>query len=161
MNTWTSYPRPQLKRDGYLILNENWKCNGQDIRMPFPPQSSLSGFEGEVPDVLFYETEFFVPEKMTKQKLLLHFGAVDQIAEVTLNGTYLGKHEGGYLPFSFDITKIVKQGSGNHLEVKVTDTLDHKYPYGKQTKKRGGMWYTPVSGIWQPVWLTREKESCW
>ena len=158
MSTWNSYPRPQLKRDGYYILNENWTCNGQTIRMPFAPQSRLSGYEGEVSDVLVYETDFSVPEKMTKKRFLLHFGAVDQVAEVWLNGTFLGKHEGGYLPFTFEVTRVLRRGKANHLKVKAVDTLDHKYPYGKQTKKRGGMWYTPVSGIWQPVWLENVPE---
>ena len=82
----------------------------------------------------------------------MHFGAVDQIAEVWLNDTYLGEHVGGYLPFTFDVSNIAKEG-GNLLRVRVTDNLDTELAYGKQRKKRGGMWYTPISGIWQPVWL--------
>ena len=82
----------------------------------------------------------------------MHFGAVDQIAEVWLNGTYLGEHAGGYLPFTFDVTDIAAEGS-NVLRVRVTDELDIGLAYGKQRKKRGGMWYTPISGVWQPVWL--------
>ena len=150
---WGSYPRPQMKREKYKILNGIWKCNGRDILVPFPPQSELSGYEGPVEEVLVYETSFVVPEDFTKERILLHFGAVDQIGEVWLNEQFLGKHEGGYLPFTFDITEAVLRKGENHLRVKATDTLDLKYPYGKQCKKRGGMWYTPVSGIWQTVWM--------
>ncbi len=150
---WRSHPRPQMKRDNYEILNGTWTCNGQEIQVPFPPQSVLSGFQGEAPDVLKYEAAFLIPEDFTKDRILLHFGAVDQIAEVWLNGHYLGRHEGGYLPFSYDITDVANWTGGNLVIVRVTDTLDLKYPYGKQCKKRGGMWYTPVSGIWQTVWL--------
>ncbi len=150
---WSSYPRPQMKREQYKILNGNWKCNGKDILVPYPPQSELSGYEGPVEDVLEYETVFVIPEDFTKERVLLHFGAVDQIAQVWVNGTFVGKHEGGYLPFTFDITEVVVRSGENRLFVKATDTLDLKYPYGKQCKKRGGMWYTPVSGIWKTVWL--------
>ena len=152
-NTWTSYPRPQMKRAGYVILNGLWRCNGKDILVPFPPQSEASGYQGEVEDVLEYELDFEIPADFTKERILLHFGAVDQIAEVWLNDVFLGKHAGGYLPFSFDMTEAVCKEGRNHLRVKATDTLDKRYPYGKQTKKRGGMWYTPVSGIWQTVWM--------
>lgn len=150
---WSSYPRPQMRREQYKILNGNWKCNGKDILVPYPPQSELSGYEGPVKDVLEYETVFVIPEDFTKERVLLHFGAVDQIAQVWINGTFVGKHEGGYLPFTFDITEVVVRSGENRLFVKATDTLDLNYPYGKQCKKRGGMWYTPVSGIWKTVWL--------
>ena len=153
MTNWVSHPRPQMKRELYKILNGIWKCNGKDIRVPFPPQSDLSGYEGVVEDILEYETVFEIPEEFTKERILLHFGAVDQICEVWVNEYYVGEHKGGYLPFSFDITEEVKRTGINQLRVKATDTLDLKYPYGKQRKKRGGMWYTPVSGIWQTVWL--------
>ena len=86
------------------------------------------------------------------RRILLHFGAVDQVAEVFLNGCLIGRHEGGYLPFCFDVTEYVKEGT-NRIVVKAKDTLSALYPYGKQRKARGGMWYTPVSGIWQSVWM--------
>ncbi|MBR5360979.1 MAG: glycoside hydrolase family 2, partial [Lachnospiraceae bacterium] len=90
-------------------------------------------------------------------RVLLHFGAVDQICDVSIDGKNVGHHEGGYLPFTFDITDRVTAPSaaeGAHiLQVHITDKLDLKYPYGKQSKKPGGMWYTPVSGIWQTVWI--------
>ena len=150
---WQEYPRPQMRRDKYCLLNGTWKCNGSDILVPFAPQAPLSGYRKKVDDTLVYEKTFVVPEDFTKERILLHFGAVDQIATVWLNGEKLGSHEGGYLPFSFDISKAVKRDGENHLKVEVIDTLSKDYPYGKQTKKRGGMWYTPVSGIWQTVWM--------
>ena len=150
---WQEYPRPQMKRDNYCLLNGTWKCNGSDILVPFAPQAPLSGYGKKVDDKLVYEKTFSIPKDFTKEKILLHFGAVDQIATVWLNGKKLGSHEGGYLPFSFDITNAVKRDGENLLKVEVIDTLSKDYPYGKQTKKRGGMWYTPVSGIWQTVWL--------
>ena len=156
-DAWQVYPRPQMKREGWHILNGEWKLNGKKIRMPFPPQAFLSGFSGEVGNQLTYEKEFVILDSFTKERILLHFGAVDQLATVYVNGKEVGYHEGGYLPFSCDITNAVREGS-NSLVVKVVDTLSKDYPYGKQKKKRGGMWYTPVSGIWQTVWLENVPE---
>ena len=153
--SWNSYPRPQLKRKEWINLKEGWKLDGDEIRMPFPPQSTLSGYGKQVGTYLEYTCDFKM-ELQQKKRTLLHFGAVDQIAEVYLNGIPLGHHKGGYLPFSFDVTEHVKEE--NHLVVKVTDDLSHLYPYGKQRKDRGGMWYTPVSGIWQQVWLEQVPE---
>lgn len=154
--SWTAYPRPQLKRQNWVNLNEGWRLNGSAIRMPFPPQSALSGYGKRVGTCLEYTCDFKLAPQEHK-RTILHFGAVDQIAEVFLNGTRLGKHEGGYLPFSFDITSSMQQE--NHLVVKVIDKLSHRYPYGKQRKNRGGMWYTPVSGIWQTVWYEEVPET--
>lgn len=151
-DSWAQYPRPQMRRDSFISLNQGWELDGQNIRLPFPPQSVLSGYGGKVPNYMNYSRKFRFSREGKKGRILLHFGAVDQVAEVFLNGCCLGKHEGGYLPFSFDITEAVSEGS-NELLVKVKDTLSVYYPYGKQRKKRGGMWYTPVSGIWQSVWM--------
>ena len=156
---WQEYPRPQMRRDKYCLLNGTWKCNGSDILVPFAPQASLSGYGKKVDDKLVYEKTFAIPKDFNKEKILLHFGAVDQIATVWVNGEKLGSHEGGYLPFSLDITKVVKRDGENQLKVEVIDTLSKDYPYGKQTKKRGGMWYTPVSGIWQTVWLEEVPDT--
>ena len=156
---WQSYPRPQLKRDSYVILNGIWKLDGKDIEIPFAPQSRLSGYEGFVGDLLVYETVFSIPESWKKDRVLLHFGAVDQVCEVYVNSIQVGKHEGGYLHFAFDITDALKNEGTNTLKVNVVDTLDRKYPYGKQCKKRGGMWYTPISGIWQTVWMEKVPAS--
>jgi len=158
-NPWNVYPRPQMKRESFSILSDNWTLNGVPIRVPFPPQSSLSGYGKKVGSKLIYETVFTIPTDFQKKRILLHFGAVDQIAEVYVNGELAGTHEGGYLPFTFDITERVHRNEENQLEVRVTDRLNRKYPYGKQCKKRGGMWYTPVSGIWQNVWLENVPET--
>ena len=156
---WQEYPRPQMRRNKYCLLNGTWKCNGSDILVPFAPQATLSGYGKKVDDKLVYEKTFVIPKDFDKEKILLHFGAVDQIATIWVNGEKVGSHEGGYLPFSFDITKVVKRDGENQLKVEVIDTLSKDYPYGKQTKKRGGMWYTPVSGIWQTVWLEEVPDT--
>ncbi|MBQ9983455.1 MAG: hypothetical protein IJP29_02590 [Lachnospiraceae bacterium] len=150
---WTSHPRPQFKRKQFHILKDNWTLNSQSICIPFPPQSSLSGYQGVVPEELIYECTFSVPKSFREKRVLLHFDAVDQIAEVYVNDTLVGANEGGYLPFTFDITHEVNRYGENTLKVIATDTLDHNYPYGKQTKHPKGMWYTAVSGIWQSVWI--------
>jgi len=151
MSWTTEYPRPQLRRESFISLNGVWKLNGLEINVPFPPQSKLSGFSGDTDDIL-YTCSFVTPEHSGSERVILHFGAVDQIAEVYINSRKAASHEGGYLPFSADITDALN-GSENELRVTVTDRLDHTYPYGKQKKNRGGMWYTPVSGIWQSVWM--------
>ncbi len=156
---WTKHPRPQFKRDNYYILGGTWKLNGQDILLPFAPEAALSGYKGKLGKKLIYEKVFRLEKTYQKERFLLHFGAVDQLADVWLNDVYLGSHEGGYLPFEFDVTKELYKEGENHLKVVVTDSLSNKYPYGKQTKKRGGMWYTPVSGIWQNVWLENVPDT--
>lgn len=159
---WNQYPRPQLQRDSFYSLNGIWKLNGKEILVPFPPQAQLSGYRGRVGSSLEYTKEFSLPEDMSVRQgadsILLHFGAVDQVAEVYLNGHLLGRHEGGYLPFTFDVTEQVNRNGANRLTVKARDTLSPRYPYGKQRRARGGMWYTPVSGIWQSVWLEQVPE---
>ena len=148
---WSTYPRPQFKRESYFCLNGIWQCNGKDILIPFPPQAKLSRYVGHIGAHLTYEKHFSLPPDFVKDRVLLHFGAVDQVADIYINGKKIAHHEGGYLPFEADITDYLKEE--NELLVKVTDHLSLRYPYGKQKKKRGGMWYTPVSGIWQTVWL--------
>ena len=168
---WNEYPRPLLKRDSFLCLNGEWDfcvCSAKNptpqydktIIVPFAPQSFLSGVKELVKDsdIVFYRRSFSLPEGFKKDKVILRFGAVDQFAEVRVNGMLLGSHVGGYDPFSFDITNCLKEE--NVLEVKVKDELDkHILPYGKQKHKRGGMWYTPVTGIWQTVWLESVPEQ--
>ena len=153
MNSYdTYYPRPLLKRDSFFSLNGTWTLNGKDIEIPFPPESELSGYKGDL-GTLHYEKTFTLPESFygKDDKVILHFGAVDQICDVWLNGIHLIRHEGGYLPFSVEITDHLKEE--NQLVVEAVDTLDYFYPYGKQSKDPKGMWYTPVSGIWQSVWI--------
>ena len=157
------HPTPQFMRSGYLSLNGEWDfclnesavCSeyNEKILVPFCPESSLSGIERAVLpcNYMHYRKTFTVPEGFG-ERIVLHFGAVDQTSEIMLNGVLLGKNEGGYIPFSFDVTDVITKGE-NELIVVAKDSLDHKYPYGKQKYKRGGMWYTPVSGIWQSVWL--------
>jgi len=148
-----------MKRETYMILDENWKLNGYPIRVPFPPQAMLSEYAHKGGKELEYETFFTIPDSLDKDRFLLHFGAVDQEAEVWLNGERIGSHEGGYLEFSFDVTDTLKRNVQNHLRIKATDALSKVYPYGKQCRKRGGMWYTPVSGIWQNVWIENVPTS--
>ncbi|MBQ9081218.1 MAG: glycoside hydrolase family 2 [Clostridia bacterium] len=163
---WSEYPRPLLKRDSYFSLNGKWEFAVKDssdeatrfekrILVPFPPESVLSGIDCVHPEkhVLLYRRTFTLPDGFLKERVLLHFGGVDQVAKVFLNGQPVGSHVGGYIPFSLDITEYLLPKE-NTVTVEVTDTLsDFLLPYGKQSRNRGGMWYTPVSGIWQSVWL--------
>ena len=143
-----TYPRPQFKRDSFLNLNGKWDCG---VVVPFPLK--------DIEEFSYY-TSFSIPENFIKDRVFLNFGAVDQIAKVYIDDQFVGEHEGGYTPFSFDITDFVigdnATGSvcAHKLQVDIVDHLNHKYPYGKQKKNRGGMWYTPVSGIWQTVWFS-------
>ncbi len=172
----TAYPRPRMVRERWASLNGTWQFElslprsmtvpggdpddyGVEIHVPYPPESELSGvnypFGDE--DVRFYRTAFALPDDFAG-RILLHFGAVDQVADVFLNGHRLGRHEGGYTHFSFDITEVLEEV--NDLIVRVEDKLDECiFPYGKQKHKRGGMWYTPVSGIWQTVWVEAVPEN--
>ena len=155
---WQVYPRPQLKRDSYVNLNGLWELAAEDyqgqILVPFCPESQLSGVGKHFPDgsVITYRRNFGLPEDFNRGRVLLHFGAVDQIADIYVNQIHIGSHTGGYESFCFDITDALRRE--NTLEVRVIDDLrSHVLPYGKQVLNRGGMWYTPVSGIWQTVWL--------
>ena len=161
------YPRPIMERAKWENLNGLWnyairpqadakpdKFDGK-ILVPFAVESSLSGVMKNLgkEDALWYEREFTVPAEWKGQKVLLHFGAVDWSAQVWVNGKEIGTHTGGYAPFSFDISEALKDGS-NTLVVKVLDGTDQSYqPRGKQVNNPNGIWYTPVSGIWQTVWL--------
>lgn len=143
-----------------FMLDEGWTLNGQPIRVPYPPQSAASGWKGPVPQRLRYVCVFRLPSGFPAEgrRVFLHFGAVDQTCRVSLNGEALGAHEGGYLPFRLDTRGLLRPGE-NTLEVLAEDSLSHLYPYGKQSKKPHGMWYTPVSGIWQNVYLESVPET--
>ena len=161
---WQEYPRPQLRRDSFLCLNGWWQLRfGGDpwerILVPYPPESQLSGVgRGPQPgQTLTYRRDFSLPKGFLRDRVLLHFGAVDQICRVWVNGAAVGSHQGGYLPFHFDITHLLRPV--NTLVVEVEDPMDPDLPYGKQRPKRGGMWYTGVSGIWQTVWLESVPEN--
>jgi len=166
---WKIYPRPQLRRDSYVNLNGIWDFTVSEkeaisafdkkINVPFCPESLLSGLKMDVKpgSYLFYRRHF----SMQKQtgRLLLRVGAADQIADIYVNQIHVCHHEGGYDSFTADITDSLKEE--NELLIRVRDDLkDQTFPYGKQTLKRGGMWYTPVSGIWQTVWLEWVPETC-
>lgn len=159
-----------MRRDSFYSLNGAWSLAFSPKReiptdfpltanVPFPPESALSGVTEtrKQNELLYYKRTFRLPEGFQKAKTLLHFGAVDQVVTVVLNGSPVATHEGGYLPFSVDITPYLEDE--NTLVLAVEDTLNHDYPYGKQRVKRGGMWYTPVSGIWQSVWLESYPEG--
>lgn len=167
--SWEEYPRPQMKRKSYISLCGDWKLSVLkknektplgNITVPYPPESRISGINRPLAknEQYVYNRNFTLPDDFNKGHVILHFGAVDCFADVRINGTPAGGHNGGYLPFSFNITKLLKTGE-NLIEVYVTDKLNTEYAYGKQSRKRGGMWYTPISGIWQAVWLESVPES--
>ncbi|MBR4421227.1 MAG: glycoside hydrolase family 2, partial [Erysipelotrichaceae bacterium] len=111
MNSYDNYyPRPLLKRDSFLSLNGTWSLNGKPIEVPFAPEAEASSFEGELHGLHYVKT-FKIPSGFYKKddKVLLHFGAVDQLCDVCLNGQHLIHHEGGYLPFSVDITAYLQE----------------------------------------------------
>ena len=124
---WQEYPRPQMRRDNYQLLNGKWLLNGKTTIVPFPPQSSLSGYEGEIGDTLVYE-KTFVPDEQLGDKegrTLLHFGAVDQVAKVWVNDIFVGEHEGGYLHFSFEISISRITGANIYYLLKILIHLKH------------------------------------
>ena len=132
-----------------------------EILVPFAIESSLSGVQKRVgsENELWYEREFTVPSKWKNNKILLHFGAVDWKADVWINDVKVGQHTGGYTPFSFDITPALVSGK-NRIVVKVWDSTDQGFqPRGKQVNRPEGIWYTPVTGIWQTVWLEPVPET--
>lgn len=160
------YPRPQFVRDSYISLNGTWKYtiktnNGlplkyvAQITVPFSPETELSGVCRTIkPDEhIFYQKIFTLPKDFNKGRVFINFGAVDQVATVYLNKKKVGFHKGGYTPFKCELTDFLADGE-NVLEVDVRDYTDTKsYSRGKQKTKRGGIWYTAQSGIWQSVWL--------
>lgn len=166
------YPRPQMVRSEWRNLNGLWNyavtpadaeyASQGDILVPYPLESSLSGVGGRLAksEALWYEREFTVPKKWKGRDVLLHFGAVDWQSEVYINGTLVGEHKGGYDPFTFDITPYLRKSGSQTIRVKVQDATDNGFqPRGKQVNKVGGIWYTPVSGIWQTVWLEPVAKS--
>ena len=161
---WTVYPRPQMKRDSYVNLNGEWEFSTnygepegvKTIQLPFCPESRLSGVNHHFPEgaALTYRRVVKLPEGFNRGRVLLHIGAADQSATVFVNKKRLCEHSGGYEAFCVDITEALEEE--NEIVIVCTDDLrNQSFPYGKQvlSEKRGGMWYTPVSGIWQTVWL--------
>jgi beta-galactosidase/beta-glucuronidase len=167
-NVLPEYPRPTMERSQWNNLNGLWdyavlpvgaaepeKFDGK-ILVPFAIESNLSGVEKRLgkENELWYKRTFTVPSTWKGKSVLLHFGAVDWKAEVFVNDVKIGTHKGGYTPFSFDITPWLTQSGEQKLVVKVWDPTDESYqPRGKQTNRPEGIWYTPVSGIWQTVWI--------
>jgi beta-galactosidase/beta-glucuronidase len=169
-NTLPDYPRPQLQRSEWQNLNGLWEYailpvsdsnaipatfQGK-ILVPFAVESALSGVGKMVgkDNLLWYQRHITVPAKRKGKIILLHFGAIDWRSDIYVNGKDIGRHEGGYDPFTFDITDALKKGTNQLLSVRVWDpTDDGPQPHGKQVVKPEGIWYTSVSGIWQTVWL--------
>ncbi len=155
---WTVYPRPRMIRRDWLCLNGSWTFIHGDLKtsitVPFCPESLLSGVHAKIDYGLemTYIRQFSIPDSWLGSRILLHFGAVSRKAAVRINGKEAVSHENGYLPFSADITELIHSGE-NEIVVSAVNDLSHQYPWGKQKENRGGMWYTPVSGIWQTVWL--------
>lgn len=161
------YPRPLLERSDWMNLNGLWnyaveavganeptEYDGK-ILVPFAIESSLSGVMKSLGSdkELWYRLDFSVPAKWKNKNILLHFGAVDWKCEVFVNDIKIGSHTGGYTAFSFDITPYLQTGV-QKLILKVWDGTDEGYqPRGKQVRNPNSIWYTPVSGIWQTVWI--------
>ena len=167
------YPRPQFRRESYLNLNGKWEYaitesdemprqfDGQII-VPFSPESPLSGVNRtlQAHQTLWYRRRLVLPEGFVPQngKVLLHFGAVDQEATVYVNGRQVAQHTGGYTAFTADVTDALQ--TENTLVVRVHDDTDKTFhSRGKQKTQRGGIWYTPQSGIWQTVWAEALPEQ--
>ena len=162
------YPRPRLVRNEWKNLNGLWdyeisklgvnkpNFHKNKILVPFPIESSLSGVQKNVgkENELWYHSIFVVPKSWKGRNIILHFGGVDWKSEIWINDVYVGSHQGGYDPFSFDITSQLNNKKKQKVVVKVWDPTDEGYqPRGKQTINPHGIWYTAVTGIWQTVWI--------
>lgn len=162
------YPRPQMERKDWQNLNGMWNyaiirkgspeptAYDGKILVPFCAESSLSGVMKEVGEnkELWYNRNFTIPQEWNGKDILLNFGAVDWKADVFVNDILIGSHTGGFTPFTFNITPYINKGKEQRLSVRVWDPTDKgEQPVGKQRIHPEGIWYTPVTGIWQTVWL--------
>ena len=168
----SEYPRPQFKRDSYICLNGNWEYAIKKdpeiptsfdgvIVVPYSPETDKSGVNQVVmpDDYLFYHRFIEIPREFIKDKVILHFGAVDQIAELFINGKFVMKHVGGFLPFSCDIKPYLNDNEADII-LRVQDTTNSSYhSSGKQALNPGGIWYKPQSGIYMPVWMESVKHG--
>lgn len=165
---WMEYPRPQLQRSEWLNLNGFWDFEllpkekeipidfSQTILVPFCPESILSGIATPVKpnQKMWYRKNFSIPEPWHSKEILLHFGAVDWKSKVYVNKVLIGEHQGGYTPFSFNITPAIHDKEENEIIVEVWDPSEKGHqPSGKQWLRPGVVFYTPTSGIWQTVWI--------
>jgi Glycosyl hydrolases family 2, sugar binding domain/Glycosyl hydrolases family 2/Glycosyl hydrolases family 2, TIM barrel domain len=169
-NALSEYPRPQMARTRWLNLNGVWDYTGRSgraalaappsadayrerILVPYPTESALSGIQRH-DDQMWYRKVFRLPSTWHGQRVLLHFGAVDQIATVWVNNQQVAHHEGGYTGFSADITKALQWPGQQEITVRVEDRNESgPFPVGKQRNSPGGLFYTGSSGIWQTVWM--------
>jgi len=167
-NVWPEYPRPMLERPVWMNLNGEWEYAIRDkglaepaqyegkILVPFAIESSLSGVQKDVTEKqeLWYKRTFTVPAAWKGKNVKLNFGAVDWLADVFVNDILIGTHQGGYTPFSFDITPFLTGNGAQKLVVRVWDPTSKGFqPRGKQVLDPNSIWYTAVTGIWQTVWL--------
>lgn len=174
-NVLKEYPRPQMVRTDWMNLNGLWDyavvergtpnptVYEGEILVPFAIESALSGVGRRIDEnhELWYRRTFTLPSAWNKRDILLNFGAVDWEADVWVNGIRVGSHKGGYSPFSLDITAVVNKNGNNEVVVRVWDPTTKGYqPRGKQHDNPSGIWYTPVTGIWQTVWLEPVAAEC-
>ena len=173
-NALPEYPRPQLVRADWLNLNGLWDYAitpdsisilppfTGNILVPFPLESALSGVMTNLAEhgKLWYHRSFSVPESWRRQRVRLHFGAVDWRSQVWVNGRFIGQHQGGYDAFTFDITDALNWRGVEEISVCVTDPTEGDQPRGKLSRKPEGIFYTSASGIWQTVWLEPVPQIC-